>query len=114
MKLIEKHKCFNGHQEIYSHNSISNNCLMQFGLFTPDKIENIDDVTGEALIQRPDDNEETVKKRLAIYHEQTYPLVDFYKDLSNEKGSTSYIEINGVGGIDNIQSQIINNIEKLE
>ncbi|MDC1296556.1 alpha/beta hydrolase-fold protein, partial [Alphaproteobacteria bacterium] len=40
MKLIEKHKCFNGHQEIYSHNSISNNCLMQFGLFTPDKIEN--------------------------------------------------------------------------
>lgn len=83
-------------------------------LHNPPKIENIDDVTGEALIQRPDDNEETVKKRLAIYHEQTYPLVDFYKDLSNEQGSTSYIEIDGVGGIDNIQSQIINNIEKLE
>lgn len=83
-------------------------------LHNPPKKENIDDVTGEALIQRPDDNEETVKKRLAIYHEQTYPLVDFYKDLSNEKGSTSYIEINGVGGIDNIQSQIITNIEKLE
>ena len=83
-------------------------------LHNPPKKENIDDVTGEALIQRPDDNEETVKKRLAIYHEQTYPLVDFYKDLSNEKGSASYIGINGVGGIDNIQSQIINNIEKLE
>ena len=83
-------------------------------LHNPPKIENIDDVTGEALIQRPDDNEETVKKRLAIYHEQTYPLVDIYKDLSNEKGSASYIEINGVGGIDTIQSQIINNIEKLE
>ena len=47
------------------------------------KKENIDDLTGEALIQRPDDNEETVKKRLAIYHDQTYPLVEFYKDISD-------------------------------
>jgi adenylate kinase len=79
----------------------------------PPKEENIDDVTGEALIQRPDDNEETVKKRLAIYHDQTYPLVEFYKDISDAESLTSYVEINGIGGIDAIQSQILNNIEKL-
>ena len=80
----------------------------------PPKRENIDDQTGEPLIQRPDDNEETVKKRLAIYHEQTYPLVEFYKSLSNGETSTNYIEINGVGHIDDIQSQIVKRIKKLK
>ena len=79
----------------------------------PPKQNNIDNETGEALIQRPDDNEETVKKRLSIYHEQTYPLVEFYKGLSSKKLPTNYVEINGIGGIDDIQLQIINNIEKL-
>ena len=79
----------------------------------PPKEENIDDLTGEPLIQRPDDNEETVKKRLTIYHDQTYPLVEFYKDISDTESLTSYVEINGIGGIDVIQSQILNNIEKL-
>jgi len=79
----------------------------------PPKVENIDDETGEPLIQRPDDNEETVKKRLDIYHEQTYPLVEFYKNLSNDKNSTKYIEINGVGSIDDIQGQILSNISKI-
>ena len=80
----------------------------------PPKQENIDDATGEPLIQRPDDNEETVKKRLTIYHEQTYPLVEFYKSVSNDKSSTSYVEINGIGSIDDIQSQILDNIKKLK
>ena len=79
----------------------------------PPKQENIDDETGEALIQRPDDNEETVKKRLSIYHEQTYPLVEFYKGLSSKQSSTNYVDISGIGSIDDIQLQIINNIEKL-
>jgi len=79
----------------------------------PPKVENIDDETGEPLIQRPDDNEETVKKRLDIYHKQTYPLVEFYKNLSNDKNSTKYIEINGVGSIDDIQGQILSNISKI-
>ena len=79
----------------------------------PPKEKNIDDLTGEPLIQRPDDNEETVKKRLTIYHDQTYPLVEFYKDISDTESLTSYVEINGIGGIDVIQSQILNNIEKL-
>ncbi len=80
----------------------------------PPKKENIDDQTGEPLIQRPDDNEETVKKRLAIYHEQTYPLVEFYKDLSDKQSSATYVEINGVGHIDDIQSQIVKELEKLK
>ena len=79
----------------------------------PPKKVNIDNETGEPLIQRPDDNEETVKKRLAIYHEQTYPLVEFYKGLSNDESSTNYIEINGIGSIEEIQSQITDNIEKI-
>ena len=79
----------------------------------PPKKEGIDDDTGEALIQRPDDNEETVKKRLEIYHGQTYPLVEFYKNSANEKSPAKYIEINGVGTIDQIQSEIKDNIEKL-
>ena len=46
--------------------------------FNPPKVEGIDDVTGEALIQRDDDKEETVRKRLSVYHEQTKPLVGYY------------------------------------
>ena len=74
--------------------------------YNPPKQENIDDETGEPLIQRPDDNEETVRKRLAIYHDQTSPLVDFYKKLSLLQNGNKYIEVNGVGDISTIQEQI--------
>ena len=69
-------------------------------------LEDIDDETGEPLIQRPDDNEETVRKRLAIYHDQTSPLVDFYKKSSLVQNGNKYIEVNGVGDISTIQEQI--------
>ena len=74
--------------------------------YNPPKQENIDDETGEPLIQRPDDNEETVRKRLAIYHDQTSPLVDFYKKSSLVQNGNKYIEVNGVGDISTIQEQI--------
>ena len=74
--------------------------------YNPTKQENIDDETGEPLIQRPDDNEETVRKRLAIYHEQTSPLVDFYKKSSLVQNGNKYIQVNGVGDISTIQEQI--------
>ena len=74
--------------------------------YNPPKQENIDDETGEPLIQRPDDNEETVRKRLAIYHEQTSPLIDFYKKSSLVQNGNKYIEVNGVGDISTIQEQI--------
>ena len=74
--------------------------------YNPPKQENIDDETGEPLIQRPDDNEETVRKRLAIYHDQTSPLVDFYKKSSLVQNGNRYIEVNDVGDISTIQEQI--------
>ena len=74
--------------------------------YNPPKQENIDDETGEPLIQRPDDNEETVRKRLAIYHDQTSLLVDFYKKSSLVQNGNRYIEVNGVGDISTIQEQI--------
>src|SRR5213593_679807 len=52
--------------------------------YNPPKVEGLDDVTGEPLIQREDDKEETVRKRLAVYHKQTKPLVDFYKKAASE------------------------------
>lgn len=74
--------------------------------YNPPLKENVDDETGEPLIQRPDDNEETVRKRLAIYHEQTSPLVDFYKKSSLVENGNKYIQVNGVGDISTIQEQI--------
>ena len=68
----------------------------------PPKVDGIDDVTGEALVQRPDDNEATVRKRLAVYEEQTRPLVDFYRELAGP----SYHSINGIGSVADITAQL--------
>lgn len=67
------------------------------------KQEGLDDVTGEPLIQRDDDKEETVKKRLAVYHEQTKPLVDFY---SADEQSVKFSSIAGVGDVSEITKKM--------
>lgn len=72
-------------------------------LFNPPKTEGIDDVSGEPLIQRDDDKEETVRKRLQVYHEQTKPLVDFYA-ASGQKAR--FHSIAGVGSVDDITRKI--------
>ncbi|MEW8508569.1 MAG: adenylate kinase [Candidatus Thiodiazotropha sp.] len=74
-------------------------------IYNPPKTEGKDDVTGEDLIQRDDDQEETVKARLKVYHDQTEPLVSFYTGES-EAGACKYLKINGVGGVDEIRDQI--------
>ena len=76
--------------------------------FNPPKESGKDDVTGEALIQRDDDKEETVKKRLQVYCEQTVPLVDYYSGLyeQNSENSPKYLRINGMGDINKIQKDI--------
>ena len=63
----------------------------------PPKVAGLDDVTGEPLVQRPDDTEATVKKRLAVYHEQTSPLRQFYSRFRARAGETApqYVKING-------------------
>lgn len=71
--------------------------------FNPPKNEGIDDVTGEALIQRDDDKEETVRKRLNVYHQQTKPLVDYYS--APDQGVRFY-SIAGVGSVDEITQKI--------
>jgi adenylate kinase len=68
----------------------------------PPQAEGVDDETGEPLIQREDDKEETIRKRLAVYQEQTQPLVNFYKDLDGPR----YHRIMGIGSVADITQQI--------
>ena len=77
-------------------------------VFNPPKVEGQDDETGEPLVQRDDDKEETVRERLRVYHEMTEPLVSYYTGWaeSGESGSPKYAKINGVGGVEEIRDQV--------
>jgi len=77
-------------------------------IFNPPKEEGKDDETGELLVQRDDDKEETVKKRLETYHSQTEPLIDYYKrwESSSEARAPKYIPIEGVGSVEEIRNRI--------
>jgi adenylate kinases len=75
--------------------------------FNPPKKEGIDDVTGEPLVQRDDDREETVRRRLAVYREQTRPLVDYYaRWAKQDPGAPRYRKISGVGTVEEIQQRL--------
>ena len=74
-------------------------------VFNPPKVAGKDDVTGEDLIQRDDDKEETVRARLKVYHDQTEPLVAFYQKEAAASG-LKYVKINGIGKVDQIRDQI--------
>jgi adenylate kinase len=74
--------------------------------YNPPKVAGKDDVTGEELVQREDDQEDTVRKRLAVYHEQTKPLVDFYTKLQDQGDSVKVISLNGVAPVDAIKADI--------
>jgi len=75
-------------------------------VFNPPKVEGKDDETGEDLIQRDDDQEDTVKARLDIYHEQTEPLINYYSKMDD----VHYVKINGIGKVEDIRDQIINGL----
>ncbi|MBJ6611741.1 MAG: adenylate kinase [Candidatus Thiothrix moscowensis] len=77
-------------------------------VFNPPKVEGKDDVTGEDLIQRADDAEETVLKRLEVYHAQTAPLIGYYTNwaASGDTSAPRYIRIEGVGSVESIRDQI--------
>lgn len=85
-------------------------------IFNPPKVEGKDDVTGEDLVQRDDDKEETVRKRLEVYHSQTEPLIGYYKNWksSGEAGAPQYIGIAGVGKVDEIKESIFSAIDKID
>jgi adenylate kinase len=76
--------------------------------FNPPKVEGKDDLTGEELVQRPDDAEDTVIKRLNIYHDQTQPLVEYYKTWakSGDAMAPKCLSISGTGGVEKIRGQI--------
>jgi adenylate kinase len=84
-------------------------------VFNPPKEEGKDDVTGEPLIQREDDQEETVRKRLDVYHDQTEPLIGYYKDWqgSGDAAAPQYIRIEGVGKVDEIRDQIYSALDNI-
>jgi adenylate kinase len=73
--------------------------------FNPPKTDELDDVTGEPLVQRDDDKEETVKKRLAVYHTQTEVLLDYYNKWAQSglPGAPKYRKISGVGPVEQVR-----------
>ena len=75
-------------------------------IYNPPKNEGFDDVSGEELIQREDDQEETVRNRLKVYHEQTKPLVEYYTQLSSLDSNIRVIKINGLAKVDSIKEEI--------
>ena len=77
--------------------------------YNPPKVEGKDDATGEDLIQREDDKEETVKKRLEIYHQQTRPLVKYYSDwsASGDAVAPRCRKISGIGSVDEITARAL-------
>ena len=81
-------------------------------VFNPPKVEGKDDETGEDLIQRDDDQAETVKKRLDVYHDQTEPLIGYYTNWANsgEAGSPKYHKIAGIGSVEDIRDAIFTSL----
>ena len=81
--------------------------------YSPPKQEGLDDETGEALIQRADDTEETVRKRLKVYHDQTEPLVEFYSNLESQGDAPApvFTKIQGVGDVEDIKQKVFDTLK---
>ena len=81
--------------------------------FNPPKAEGKDDVTGEPLVQRPDDQEETVKKRLDVYSAQTRPLVTYYSDWAQAEPAKApkYRAVSGLGSVESITASVLGALE---
>jgi adenylate kinase len=77
--------------------------------YNPPKVPDRDDVTGEPLIQREDDREETVRKRLAVYHEQTEPLIAYYKKwaATGDPRASKYRKVDGLGSVDAVRDAVL-------
>ena len=81
--------------------------------FNPPKVEGKDDITGEPLLQRDDDKEETVKKRLDVYESETIKLADYYSNVVQNADSHSYptyIKVDGLGPVEDIKARILSQI----
>ena len=83
-------------------------------VFNPPKEEGKDDETGEPLIQRDDDQEDTVRERLNVYHDQTEPLISYYSKwaAAGGDGAPGYVKINGIGKVEEIRDAIFSGLDK--
>ena len=83
--------------------------------YNPPKKDGFDDITGEPLVQRIDDREETVRKRLSIYHDQTEPLVSYYRSWADAgtEGAPIYQKIDGIGDVSDIREQIFATLDAM-
>lgn len=81
-------------------------------IFNPPAVAGKDDVTGEDLVQRDDDSEETVRKRLKVYHDQTEPLIGYYRNLTldGSEDAPRYCRITGTGEVEQIRQEIIDTL----
>ncbi|MGB1237588.1 MAG: adenylate kinase [Pseudomonadales bacterium] len=81
-------------------------------VFNPPKVEGIDDETGEPLVQREDDHEDTVRKRLDVYHDQTAPLIGYYKEwlARDAQEAPAYVYVAGVGSVEDIKAKVFNGL----
>lgn len=79
-------------------------------VYNPPKVEGKDDETGEDLVQRDDDKEEVVKDRLKVYHEQTEPLIGYYKELAKKNPNLKYITVDGTADIADVERAIVSEL----
>jgi adenylate kinase len=75
--------------------------------YNPPKVEGKDDITGEDLVQRDDDKEEVVLDRLKVYHEQTQPLIGYYKEQAAKSDTLKYIRVDGTKDIAEVEADIV-------
>jgi adenylate kinase len=79
-------------------------------IYNPTKVEGKDDKTGEDLVQRDDDKEEVVKDRLKVYHEQTEPLIGYYKEQAAKNPNLKYITVDGTADIADVEKAIVSQL----
>jgi len=82
-------------------------------VYNPPKVADHDDETGEPLVQRKDDAEATVRQRLNVYHDQTFPLVDFYSKLAAKNG-VRYAKVKGIGSVEEIKNAVLTTLQTFE
>jgi adenylate kinase len=80
-------------------------------LYNPPKVADQDDLTGDPLIQRIDDSEETIRHRLSVYHDQTKPLIEYYQQAALKSSKPIYLKLNGLGSVSDITTKIFTALE---
>lgn len=82
-------------------------------VYNPPKVPGRDDETGDELVQRKDDAEATVRQRLSVYHDQTFPLVEFYSKLAGEN-VVHYAKVRGIGSVEDIKRAVLDALQRFE